>query len=106
MFFGSKHFKQEFGEQAELIAQIANQVIAKHGYLMTGRLYADGTCVDFSTTQEETDTHVAVGIGMQLMGTLPDLESPIQVNEPDKESELKALRARNAQLERINRGTK
>lgn len=106
MFFGPKHFEKEFGEHAELIAALANQVIDKNGYLMYGRLYADGTCEGFSTTQEDTDTHVCAGIGMQLMGTIPDLEQPIQQNYPDLEDELRALRARNAQLERMNNGNK
>lgn len=107
MFFGKKHFVEQFGDQAEFIAQAANDIIDKYGYVLTGRLYSDGSCADFSTDQELTDTHVCVGIGMELMGTLPDREEPIQITPPNRESEIKALRARNAQLERMkNNGSK
>lgn len=98
--FSRKHFEKEFGEQATHIARVANHIIDQYGIVLTGRYYMDGTCLGFSTTQEETDTHVAVAIGLEVMGKLPSVEEPIHQDLPDVEDENRALRSRLAQMER------
>lgn len=109
MFLHKGHFSKYVADDTALfLAKNSNQILSKNGKVIYGRVLEDGTCIDFSTTQKPSDTHVGVILGCEIMGTLAPMESLIDTGAPtleeekrSMEAELKRLREENNQLRGI-----
>ncbi len=103
MFFHKDNFKKYLGDdQANLIAKVANKLVATKGSLVFGRSLTTDECKEFSTNQKGTDTHVGIIIGLFAMGAFEPSETPIQTDMPTKDDELRAAQERAKSLELEN----
>lgn len=104
MIFHASQFTQYIGdENAKLAAKIANELVGNTGVVIYGNHFDNGTCDNFSSTQNDHDTHVAIAIGLSVMGSLPVNNSPINVGKVTKEDLLRAAEERAERLENENK---
>ena len=107
MFFHWNNFSHYLTEdQARLTAKVANDIIDKSGLVMYGNETEDGQCLDFTSEQKKTDTHVGIVIGLEMMGSLKRTDAAPKIDKPTKDDftraerdQLEYLKKRNAQLE-------
>jgi len=86
MFFHKTIFRQLLGEdQAHAAAKTAEEFIADNGIVVFGVQDIQGNFVEFSSKQKSTDTHVAVLLGCEPMGTLAPLDAPIKTERVTRE---------------------
>lgn len=80
-FYEPDHFKEvPVGPKTrELIAKIANLVIDSHGTVIYGNKFDDGTFDNYSTTNDDQNTHTGILIGGHVMGEFPLLDSKLSV---------------------------
>jgi len=103
MFFTADNFTNILPyKQAELVAKVAEEIIAKSGMPLTGNLYSDGSYINFSTEKERTDTHVLMAIDVAEMGIFAPSKSPIAVERPEESELVKATDDLNRMLAREN----
>lgn len=100
MFFKAKHFMKILSEEdAELVAEEANEVIRKQSKVIQGNYFADGSLDNFSTTEKDKDTHVAIAIGVTEMGLFDD-EREIHTTSPEVKDYNEAMSRKVEALER------
>jgi len=103
MFFVKENFTDILPEnKANLVAQIANKIIAEHGSLTWGSLFEGGEVCEFSSLKGDKDTHVGILIGIKPMGIFQPQESPIEVSGVPEGDLVQAQKDRNAALHREN----
>lgn len=90
-------------DTADLAAKIANQWIDQAGLVVWGEHLQNGECHNFGTTKGDIDSHVAVIIGLSLMGGYKPHSSPIQLERPSKQDIERLQADRIKQLEADNR---
>lgn len=111
MFLHKSHF-QDAGfdpDSADLAAKIANDVIDRSCQPIYGEYLQNKEAHNFSTEKKRTDTHVALLLGVALMGNLKPHDSPVALERPTTEAIEKMQAARIKQLERtlqMERGQK
>lgn len=102
MFLHRSHF-EAVGvdvDTAELVAKVANQVLDKSCQVIYGEYLSNGQAHNFSTQKKRTDTHVALLLGVDIMGSLEPHDSPVALERPDKEDFERFQSERIKQLER------
>ena len=105
MFLHKTHF-EEAGfapDSADLAAKIANNILDRSCQVIYGEYLQNGEAHNFGTEKKRTDTHVALLLGVDIMGNLKPHSSPVALERP-KKADIERLQAdRIAQLERDNR---
>lgn len=111
MFLHKSHF-EEAGfppDSAELAAKIANNVIDQSCQPIYGEYLQNNEAHNFGTSKKRTDTHVALLLGVALMGNLKPHSAPVALERPSKIDIEKMQSDRIKQLERqlqMERGQK
>jgi len=107
MFYHYKNFSSVISQdQAVLIAKIANDLLDQQAKVMYGNSYADGRADSFTSTQQRTDTHVCLAVGIDELGTFAPSTSPIALDKPSLDDIMKAQVERIKDLEKQVRGSK
>lgn len=101
MFFSSHHFSDHLNpEMASIIAKVANDVIDRHGKVVYGSGYDDGSVDSFTSSQKPTDTHVAIMVGISEMGYFDATEKAFKRDLVTESDEVISLRAQVEELKK------
>lgn len=99
MFFNKDNFTSVMTEdEANLVAKMANELIDDNGMVVYGSVTESGEA-EFSTEKKESDTHVAIAIGIKEMGIFAPKKQPIRRDSPEEKDLMRALSERNRLLE-------
>ena len=105
MFLHRTHFEAAgiSPDTADLVAKIANQVLDQSCQVIYGEYLQNREAHNFSTEKKRTDTHVALLLGVDIMGNLKPHDSPVALERPAKADLEKMQADRIKQLERENK---
>lgn len=87
-------------DTAELVTKIANQALDQNCQCIYGEYLANGEAHNFSTQKKRTDTHIALLLGVDLMGNLKPHAAPVALERPTKQDIERMQADRIKQLER------
>ncbi len=107
MFYHYTNFTDFLTEdQAKLCAKRCNQVLNEQGVVVFGNQTEDGSCTDFDSEKKRTHTHVAMLLGVEVMGSLKPSEKPLKLEKPNNQDFDRAMADRLKYLEAENRTLK
>lgn len=102
MFFDEDHFAEALSPaNAKLAAKVANEVIDVSGHVAYGEAMSGGELENFGSEKKQNDTHVAMVIGVKIMGTLRRRDVEVQREKISDKDLLRAYKERIGQLERL-----
>lgn len=87
-------------DTAELVTKVANQALDESCQCIYGEYLSNGEAHNFSTQKKRTDTHVALLLGVDLMGNLKPHKAPVALERPTKQDIERMQADRIKQLER------